>query len=404
MYYRISLYAETPLTFRSGRDAACSSTHEYVPGISLIGGLAQAHQALRRNPEEFAAFFLHNRIQFGNCYPALFAATALQADNYPVLPLPLTARSCKRFPGFVFHAENERKHRAGVTDLLIPLALFALSGEQRGDLLDQYQKHPRTNEPLDRLEGFFRRGSQADHYGQPRQRKALRTRTGINYDTGIAQSAILYSREVLERGTKFWGCWHVDDDLTEAFAQFVTEVDKGDLLRVGNNRTRGSGHVRFNLQRIDEDTELDLKARIEAFTQHFKQQAATSQLDAPAALYVPILLTSDAILTDPLLRARLQISADDLAAIGIPGAELVFQAAGMRQVSSWNSLWGLPRADDWAITKGSVFLFALPEANNATFAALLNWQRDGIGQRRTEGFGALTLAHRFHIELAGVYR
>lgn len=404
MHYRISLDAKTPLTFRSSRDAACSSTHEYVPGMSLIGGLAQAHQALRRDPEEFAAFFLHNRIRFGNCYPAQFPQKDLMADNYPVLPLPLTARSCKRFPGFAFYAERDQKYRAGVTDLLIPLALFALSGEQRGDLLDQYQKHPKTNESLDRFEGFFRRGSKAEHYGQPKLRKALRTRTGINYDTGTAQTSILYSREVLERGTKFWGCWYVDDDLTDAFEQFVTQVDKGDLLRVGNNRTRGSGHVRFNQQRIDEDTELDLKARIEAFTQHFKQQAAAARLDAPAALYVPILLTSDAILTDPLLRARLQISADDLATIGIPGAELIFHAGGVRQVSSWNNLWGLPRADDWAITKGSVFLFALPEANDATFTALLNWQRDGIGQRRAEGFGALVLAHYFHIELAGVYR
>jgi hypothetical protein len=72
MWLRINLKAETPIAFRTRRNPAHNATLPYVPGSSLLGSLAQAHHELRQDLEEFAAFFLHERIYFGNCYPAVF--------------------------------------------------------------------------------------------------------------------------------------------------------------------------------------------------------------------------------------------------------------------------------------------------------------------------------------------
>lgn len=416
MFYRVILTANTPLSFRSGRNITQSDTHPYVPGTSIIGALAYAHRQLRRDDTEFEQFFLRERIRFGNCYPASFDEERMKplvGDDMPVLPLPLTARSCKRLPGFAYRAVEERRQRAGITDALIPLALFALSCTTRSDVLTPLEKHPRTAEPLDRLSKvrFFRRGATEEQYGAPSVTKGVRTRTGIDYTTGRAYSGILYSREVIEPGSRFWGAWHVDDDLAADFTTFVKAAQDQGQVRIGNNRTRGFGRVSvdpaFNpMQPSQDDTVAQvakLQARIEAFTAQFKQAADAVEpaIEAPAAMYVPLLLTSDAILTDELLRARLQLDPTDLAAVGITNAELVFHAAGTRHIAGWSGVWGLPRADDWAITMGSVFLFALPQADETTFKALLDLQRQGVGLRRAEGFGSLVVTHPFHIELAG---
>lgn len=406
MLHRIVLQAETPLSFRSGRNAAQSKTLDYIPGTSLLGALAKAHQMLGCDKDEFARFFLHERVRFSNCYPAAFDAKELQGETDPVLPIPMTARSCKRFPGFRFGVDVERKRRQGVTDALIPLALFAMSDERQADLLRPLDtcNCDTPGHTLDRVGGYFRRGQQASHYGQPDASKAIRTRTGINYETGTAQSAILYSRQVVQAGTTFWGTWWVDDALSASFEAFITEACKCGVLRIGNNRTRGFGRFSMNQHTMPDVQPATIRSHIEAFTALFKQQAATAGIDAPAALYVPMLLTSDAILTDPLLRARMRLGAEDLAAVGIANAELVFHIAGVCQVQGWSSLWKLPKADDWAISMGSVFLFALADASDATIAALLHLQREGVGVRRSEGFGTLTIAHPFHSELAGDYR
>ncbi|NJO81848.1 MAG: hypothetical protein HC828_03085 [Blastochloris sp.] len=404
MRYRIAIQAKTPLAFRSEINSLRGETLNYVPGTSLLGGLAQVHKALDRTPEEFTAFFVHGRIRFSNCYPASFTIPALQNDYDAVLPMPVTARSCKRFSGFAFHAEEDGEPRAGVRDLLIPLALFAMSDEQKSDILDPYQYHPCTYQPLDRLSGFFRRGQEASHYGQPAVHTALRTRTGINHMTGTAQSAILYNRQVIERDTQFWGMWEVDDHLADMFDACMTKIDESHLLRIGSNRTRGFGSIHIHTARQKQDTLEDLRARVEEFTQRLKRQAKQVGVAAPAALYVPVLLTSDAILTDKLLRSRLLVLPEDLEAVGIDDAELVFHMGGMRQIKGWNSLWGLPKADEWSITMGSVFLFALPNTSDATFKALHLLQHQGIGLRRTEGFGNIAVAHPFHNELAEEYR
>lgn len=404
MLLRVFLEAETPLSFRDGDDLAPLGANHFIPGTNLFGALAEYHRLRRNDPVEFQRFFLQGKVRLGNGYPAAFKARDLNADYLPVQPIPLTARTCKRFKGFAFHADEDHERRAGVTDALIPLALFTLSNEEQICCLADLHNHPKTGQPLDRMEGFFRRGIRADVIGQGNVALGLRTRTGINYRTGTAAAAILYSRQTFAEGARFWGCWSVDDDIYAPFEAFIGEIIERDALRIGNNRTRGFGRVRLNLQELAADTAADLGDRVLAFTDMLHTAATQWAIPIPAGRYIPVTLQSDMLLSDPLLRSRLQVHGDDLAAVGVPGAQLRFHTAGARRIRGWNQLLGMPRADMWAITMGAVFLFHLPPTDQPPWAALLQLQQEGLGLRRGEGFGTLAIASRFHLESYGVYR
>lgn len=176
---RVNLTAKTPLSFRKGRDLAQAETLDYVPGNALLGALAEIHRSSGSASNQFADFFLSGAVQYANLYPAKFEAKALQRVELPVLPLPRTARSCKRFEGFRFDSCH------GVTDALIQLLLFELSDQTNCQVMEEVMKCPSCFEPLNELPGFYRRGSQPDQIGKSdtKSNHGLRTRTGINYDT-----------------------------------------------------------------------------------------------------------------------------------------------------------------------------------------------------------------------------
>jgi len=401
---RLLLTAQTPLSMRAGREREQAGTLSYIPGTVLLGALAFAHTVLRPGQhDEFAEFFLRGNVWFGNLYPANFEHPDLADDTQPVYPVPHTAYTCKRFPGFLFGADQERDPRHGVWDHLIPWALFVLSGGEYTDLLDANKqcRYPGCNEGVDRADGFYRRGLGASQIGKAEIRKGIRTRTGISRLTGVAAEGILYSREVLHEDSRFWGTLTVaTPDLEKTLQNFVEEAAWEGLLRLGNNRTRGFGRAIISQFRFyQEEIANDLAERARAFNTKLQTAAKTAGIIVPHPFYLPITLVSDAILYDQLLRYQLQLTGDYLNRVwGIPGAELIYQNAGRRQVTGWNELWGLPKADEWAISMGSVFLFGL--LAEPDFEVLARAQREGMGARRREGFGQVRVADPFHQEVS----
>jgi CRISPR-associated protein Csx10 len=398
----LQLTAQTPLAFRAGRDEERATTLPYIPGSTLVGGLAAAHTLSRADRDEFAAFFLQGAIRFGNLYPADFKSKSLQAaDDQPVRPLPTTCYSCKRFAGFHYYAEEEGDERHGVSDHLIPWALFTLSEQKRPDVLME-SKYCDCGESMDRFEGFYRRGRETAEVGKAKINKAIRTRTGISRMTGAVHPGILYSREVLRQGSHFWGQTSIRDDLLAPFKVFVEDVSGRGFLRLGNNRTRGFGQVSLD-QMFETETDMTeaLAERCRAFDAALRKEAGKHRIPVPHGLYVPLTLTADAIVRDRLLRYQTRLEGNYLAEQwGLSGAKLIYHAVGLRRVTGWNALWGLPKADEWAIGMGAVFLFGLPSsADDSVWDKLLNLQKKGIGARRSEGFGRVVVADSFHWEV-----
>jgi len=170
------------------------------------------------------------------------------------------------------------------------------------------------------------------------------------------------------------------------------------MVRLGNNRTRGFGRVVLDIRESEEEDAEELAQRAKAFDTMLREEARQAGIATPHAFYLPLTLISDAILYDRLLRYRLQVTSDYLTrAWGIQEAKLVYHNAGRRLVSGWSNLWGLPKADEWAIAMGSVFLFGLP--SEPDFSTLARMQSEGIGARRSEGFGQVRVAESFHQEV-----
>jgi CRISPR-associated protein Csx10 len=69
------------------------------------------------------------------------------------------------------------------------------------------------------------------------------------------------------------------------------------------------------------------------------------------------------------------------------------------RLRGWNAAHGLPRQDEWAVTRGSVYAY-LYEGDASGQAALQERLRDlearGLGARRNEGFGRVVVCDDFH--------
>jgi hypothetical protein len=67
-------------------------------------------------------------------------------------------------------------------------------------------------------------------------------------------------------------------------------------------------------------------------------------------------------------------------------------------VPGWNAVLGLPKADIWALSRGSVLLLRLPLQTDPgpTLARLAELEQDGGGEHRSEGFGRMIACDPFH--------
>ena len=414
MKARLIVSSESPLNFRVSRSTASFETLKYIPGTALLGAFAAAHRKIRDDEDEFTQFFLSGEICFGNLYPANFqmrefSGTDLRGGDQPVKPIPNTARSCKRFSGFNFKADEGDKERHGVMDSLIDWGLFALSNQAKIEILNSQRmctytdKHGKCKELLDAFSGFYRRGKDASQIGKSEAKTRLLTRTGISRETGTVQEGILYNREVLNEGQWFWGTMSfTDESLHRSFRTFAQCVAKVGVLRIGNNLTRGLGKLGVpQIRKFDADDMTSFKNRADAFNKKFHTKAQAYCVDLPHEFYFPITLWSDAIISDSQLRYQTALDGDYLhRAWNLSAATLVYQNAGQRRVIGWNALFGLPKAAEWTISMGSVFLFGYSGTiDDCFYKQLYALEQTGIGKRRSEGFGQVTIADAFHWEV-----
>lgn len=408
----------TPLCFRTSRSDSAVETLHYIPGTALLGGLATAFHRMKygrdRFQELFNQFFISGKIRFGNLYP-----TTAHSDHreyheisndheVPVRPIPKTARSCKRFPGFRFHnaIENDEEHH-GIMDSLISWGLFTLSGQTSPTVFASIEKCPNSNckNKTSDFGGFYRHKPNSSLACAFKPKSRLVTRTGMSRKRGTVMPKILYQREILSEHQQFWGRLEVvDDTLWDEFEAFLEQAFHREAVYLGNNKTRGLGKVgKAELITLSTsmDTWEDLRKRVLTFTNQFKEKASRYQIATSHTLYIPITLQSDVILQDGFMRYHSAIDSDYLEAQwGLHSIERIYQCSSIQRVMGWNAFAGLPKADEIAISMGSVFLFGYTGTPDDHFwQTLLDIQTNGIGERRHEGFGRIMIAEPFHSEV-----
>jgi len=415
--FSVRLSTISPLAIRADHALIGANMTSYIPGSSFVGGLAAVHRSLYKGKEqEFARFFLNTKVLYPDLYPANFDELANSPEE-PVYPLPRTAISCKRHPGFLT-TRKKTTEQHGAQDTLCSWVLFSLSDMKRLEALDQQKKCPHCKESMDRFAGYYRRALRPSPERKSSQElmheratdnyTRLQTRTGINRETGTVEEGILYNRMVFEEDAQFWGQIMLpdDDELYNNFSLFVEKIGDSQMVRLGTGRTRGLGKVALTIERLyDESNEQErfaqFRQRLAALNQLIHKQAKNI-LKHEHDFFFAVTLHAPLILRDELLRYRGSLDEKALKGIlgqGIPGLKLIYQSAGTKRVTGWYELWGTPRINEYAIETGSVFLFRCAgEPDEKLEKTLFQLEEQGIGQRRAEGFGRICISDAFHSE------
>lgn len=418
--YPLRLETLSPLALRADHAQDGVSGTSFITGTTLLGCLAAFHQQVRPDAhEEFERFFLREQILYPNLYPARFNVKSIPDSSAQVYPFPRTAMTCKRHGGFRYpdyFANGEKNDGHGVRDSLLDWAIYSLSKDDtaRLKLFNQRHKNCVCGEPMDRCEGFYGRNDiQKDRMVKSSASTRLRTFTGVNRQTGTVQDRILYNRQVFTEGMHFTGdlLFAADDEqLVEDFNEFLEEcdVDVYGPVHMGTGRSRGLGQIALAVTQDQREQEFaGFRNRLDAFNRKVHEQARQAKADGLEPHYFfAVTLHSPLIQHDDRLRhygtlntALLQhLLTPVLQQSSLSGLTCWYQNAAVQRVTGWQTLWGTPRIDDYAIAAGSVFLFSCATAtfNEQIFQALYQLEQQGAGERRAEGFGRLYVSEQFH--------
>lgn len=395
--------ALAPVSIRAGREASASETLRYIPGHTLRGALASAHRLLRPdNTDEFSDFFLSGDIYFSNAYPSAFEA---HAEELLPRPLPLTARSCKRYPGF----DTRTGTQHGVVDQLIPSLLFVLTGQRDITVLSPLDacsaltfNNRRCGEPLQALRGFFQCRPTFDGYTIVVPRIQVTEHVGIDRQRRTAQQHVLYQHEGIVRGTLFTTTWRGEPSLLDRLVQFAQEAAAKGALRVGTARTRGFGELGLkSVSHASEQNSDSIAQRLDRFASRLHEYADAFGVSLEDETLIPLTFIADAILQDELGRYLGYPGETFWAAYGFPtGTRVVWAWSEARRIMGWNAVLGLPREDQWALAMGSVLVLRVPGRKDSIIPLLTRIETQGIGERKEDGFGRVVVADAFHTEVA----
>lgn len=335
-----------------------TTTVGHIPGTALRGMLAARYLQTQAADETFRRLFIDGAIQFPDLYPG----------STNTGPLPRSAYTCKQFPGFLGDEPptgDEAAH--GVVDMLV-----AAAAGKKPDAC------PSCKAPLVPLSSSYYGGSEGrPHSDNPRTTLAMRT--SVEGRNGSARAASLHSQQELAGGQSFEG--------------FIRAADKADLEALFNvvgekavvfGGRRRAGKISLSFGSVDQIPEAP---------------NPFSVADQPHQRFVALTLLSDTILVDQLLRPVVTLDGHQVSELLQPPADVDLRVAfaGERRVAGWHSVGQLFKQDDIAISSGSTFLLALKPENEETLTEwMVNLTRNGIGLRRSEGFGRVTFSALLH--------
>lgn len=364
---KIDLRGKSPSSFLSSK--AVSNVEEsldYIPGSTFRGALANEYLSTDGIDNTFKKIFTDGLISFCNLY--------IEGAR----PVSLSALSCKYHPGFLNDsdtARNDLKH--GVVDALLPLIK-----EICNDQTPKYQECASCSAPMKKYRKYY-----YDFNKTVNVSKRLTYHTAISAVAETASESNIYSQEVIEEDQIFQGEILVhDNSLAE---EIINLLKRREYIFLGSDKSRGLGRFKMEYSGpIDNDDEYEfseLKTRVDDFNTKLGLKDGKT--------YFSITLQSDAVLTDNFMRHKATIEPED---IGIEDSITALCISDNRIVSGWNSLLKLPKDDDIAIIKGSVFVYNIDHLDESIIKTLCKFENEGIGKRRSEGFGRLTVCDPFH--------
>ncbi len=407
----LHLRLEEPLLIRDKKGVGnILQTKDYIPGTTLRGALAFAYLTLNGNSAEdetFRKFFLENKIRYGPSYPVESGA------NYPSQPIPATARSCKYNPGFIIKLPIQKDEPHGVLDILFPWIFYLWNEKNNANFPHQYRKclpdtwglNVQCGAPIEPFTGFYFIDKNYK-FKKIEIKKRLIQRTAINEWTQTAAANKLYSIEFIEEGQDFIAEIWIDDSIQGDFKQFID--DKNEIL-IGGKKNIASGRVSIELKDPTPfPNREELKQRFDNINNAFAQFCQTHGKNLTDNFtFFTATLQSDAIIQDKWFQYKNFIDIHDLKSAIQNGDPSILDSFNLFHswintdtIAGWNLApnYKLPRRNELIIKAGSVFVYISEKGVNANklIGLLEQIEANGIGDRTTEGFGAIRFCDEFH--------
>lgn len=348
--------------------------------------------------------------QFGFLYPVV--GEREQPGDWVTTPIPLTASTCKRNPGF----QEQAGH--GVYDGLLHRIRAVTASAQETQM--STCPYPGCKERLERMRGLASAPPAATQYREEKLGTRSLVRVGMNRYTETAQDQMLYVQDVLEPGhepdgqpksLRFVGRWRGSAQQAQLFRALLEEhllpaENGGFHLRIGTARARGLGAVQLHLTPPQPFVAAARRAGIEERLAHFQPEQSGGEAGKAQLLYAALTLRSPMQLLDGQGVSTTQLTEQllrDYQPTAPPNLKVVLTFSVLEQEisSGWSAAWGLPKPVAPALAAGSVLVLCAPVAERPTLLDFLTGlEQQGLGERRAEGWGELLVCDRFHVEYA----
>jgi CRISPR-associated Csx10 family RAMP protein len=403
---RVVLLAEEYVRAGAARqEANFLSTVGYLPGGAVRGAIAYSFVWREKggnwHDEEVARLLLGSSFVVTNFYPALYSGGQPR-------PIPLSARTCKRYPSFHKHEVTSESPRPGhgSRDILIDATLVKLlrsNGSGRGGIpVVMDDRCTQCGEALQPLGGFC-----LDPWhlslgpGEGSLKRRLVTKTAINRARFTSAEGQLYSYEVLDTGLE----WLENGQRVRFIGAILAAPDEvrrhlspGLELLVGGARHRGFGRVKVELLEEARPEEVEqLRERMKRFSDAIGEVLGTVCHPKSDRLFFSITLTSDLVL--PLGRGVEWLVQELRERLHINDLLLEKYVTQVTYVGGFNAAVGLPKELMPALAMGSAFVFSCPQKyEEALLKDMPLLLREGLGWRREEGYGRFTFCDEFHLK------
>lgn len=379
MITKVILEARQPILVGATQAGNYRVGMEYIPGATIRGAVAAA--LLQGNhPSGYPDIFEQGTP------PIFYDGIPSRPGTVGVpMPFPMTAITCKRFPGRQRDTHEHPQH--GVYDTLI--SSFAHEESPLSIC-------PACNEPMQPHHGFYaqERSGYSEHHEH--LTPISTTHVGINRRRQVAEDSVLYTRvgqtaknpSVEQQGAYFIGLAHLENAHVQALS--------GHEYWIGANRSRGMGAVTMTVEPWDADQVWgSLSYRIHHFDGSLRQQV---QLPSDRVYFTLDTLTG--LVISRIGPTSMHDLYQTIARLLGPSYDLKLEAHWSRYEiqGGWHAAAGLPRTN-YPVVYGS-FLFSAQAAANDRhlLTGLGTVETMGIGVERERGFGLIMCCDPFHLK------
>jgi CRISPR-associated protein Csx10 len=382
-------------------------THDYIPGSTLRGALAKG--MVRKLKEtgkgngDIAEMLNENFTKSGLIFDDCLPTEGKTASKV----IPLSARTCKVYNGFLDDYKDVSDKPHGVVDVVISDLIY-----DKAELpIANLYKCTQCSNVMTDISGYYKKGAK---YEKVEISKRVVTRSAQNRKLRNSAEGQLFSIESIEKPAD--KTFNFVGTIRNINSDMLTKLDEWNCknLHVGAEKSTGYGNIKIEFENLT--GKKDIQKRIDKFNEKLKAKMAACKESwgeicksgISDETYFTVDLLSDTILFDEnglyagLMPEIWEIKTDE----GIIVAERVRSYARTELVSGFmfkldssGNKQFMPKRVQQAIKRGSVFVYKIyGNKLDEILPELLKLEEKGIGERREEGFGHIRICDEFHYE------